>query len=151
MPELEVWATDVSTEALEVARANAVRLLPPESIHFCHGDLFEAFSAPYPFSIIVSNPPYIPTAEIAGLAPEVRGEPVIALDGGGDGLDIIRRIIGGAPRLLCPGGTLLLEADPRQMRRIETLFAESGFVDIHTYTDLCGRERVIGGKLPLCK
>ncbi|MCL1837317.1 MAG: peptide chain release factor N(5)-glutamine methyltransferase, partial [Treponema sp.] len=164
MPELEVWASDISAEALEVAKANASRLLPQGTIHFCHGDLFEALPntdnkqhllpptsyflplSPPLFTVIASNPPYIPTAEIAGLSAEVRAEPVIALDGGSGGLDIIRRIIADAPKFLCPGGALLLEADPRQMRRIKSLFEENGFSDVQTYNDLSGSERVIGGK-----
>jgi release factor glutamine methyltransferase len=160
MPELEVWAADISAEALEVARANAERLLPADSIHLCHGDLFACeqhstphspLPTPYSFSLIVSNPPYIPTAEIAGLAPEVRGEPLLALDGGDDGLDIIRRIISGAPQFLSSvnssGGILLLEADPRQMERIAALLQQAGFTDIQTRRDLSGAERVIGGKI----
>jgi release factor glutamine methyltransferase len=144
MPELEVWATDISAEALEVARANAARLLPPNSIHFCHGDLFSAlFPTPHSFHVIVSNPPYVPTAEIAGLAPEVRGEPPLALDGGSDGLDVIERIIGDAPRFLSSGGILLLEADPRQMERIAVLLQQAAFTDIQTRRDLSGRERII--------
>jgi release factor glutamine methyltransferase len=149
MPELEVWAADISAEALEVARANAARLLPPDSIHFCQGDLFGALPpTPYsPLPLIVSNPPYIPTGEIAGLAPEVRGEPILALDGGGDGLDIIRRIISGAPQFLCPGGILLLEADPRQMERIAALLRQAAFTDIQTRRDLSGKDRVIIAKI----
>jgi len=157
MPELEVWATDISAEALEVAWANARRLLPAEAIHFCHGDLFDALSNEqsslssffsFLFSLVISNPPYIPTAEIAGLSPEVRREPVLALDGGSDGLDIIRNIISRAPEFLCSGGSLLLEADPRQMQRINTLLVQAGFTGIQTRRDLSGTERVIGGKKP---
>ena len=145
--EIEVWAADISAEALEVAKTNAARLLPLQSINFCHGDLFGALLTGHCslFTVIVSNPPYIPKAEIAGLSAEVRAEPPIALDGGSGGLDIIKRIIAEAPQFLCPGGTLLLEVDPRQMRRIESLFEESGFSAIQTYTDLSGSERVIGG------
>ena len=147
MPELDVWATDISPEALEVAKANAVRLLPNESIHFCHGDLFSSLHFPlFSFHIIVSNPPYVPTAEIAGLSPEVRGEPLIALDGGGDGLDIIKKIVAEASKFLRPGGVLLMEADPRQTDRIAVLLEEKGFIDIQIYKDLSGGERVIGGK-----
>jgi len=147
MPELEVWAADISVEALEVARANAGRLLPDETIHFCCGNLFDAVSQGSGlFSLIVSNPPYVPTAEIAGLSPEVRGEPMLALDGGGDGLDIIRNIISRAPEFLSSGGSLLLEADPRQMQRIAPLLLQAGFTGIQTYRDLSGKERVIGGK-----
>jgi len=149
MPELEVWAADISGEALAVARANAARLLPPNSIHFCHSDLFSALSSP--FHLIVSNPPYIPTAEIAGLAPEVRGEPLLALDGGDDGLAIISRIISGAPQFLSSvnssGGSLLLEADPRQMERIAALLQQAGFTAIQTHPDLSGAGRVIGGRI----
>jgi len=149
MPELEIWATDISVEALEIAQANASRLLSSETIHFCRGDLFDAFSNEQRslFSLIISNPPYIPTAEIAGLSPEVRGEPMLALDGGGDGLDIIRSIISRAPEFLCSGGGLLLEADPRQMERIKSLLLQAGFTTIQTRRDLSGKERVIGGNI----
>jgi len=150
MPELEVWAADISAEALEVAQANAVRLLPDETIHFCCGNLFDSLSNEQqsPFSLIISNPPYIPTAEIAGLSSEVRGEPMLALDGGSDGLDIIRSIISRAPEFLCSSGSLLLEADPRQMQRIDSLLLQAGFTGIQTHRDLSGKERVIGGKKP---
>jgi len=150
MPELDVWATDISTEALATAQANAARLLPPNSIHFLQGDLFEKKlpnGGNHLFSLIVSNPPYIPSAEIDGLAPEVRKEPLLALDGGGDGLDIIRRIVSGAPQFLCPGGILLLEADPRQMERIAALLQQAGFVDINIRRDLSGKERVIRAQI----
>jgi release factor glutamine methyltransferase len=144
LPELEVWAADISAEALAVARANAARLLPPDSIRFCHGDLFEALlPTSHSFHLIVSNPPYVPTAEIAGLAPEVRGEPPLALDGGNDGLAVINRIIPNAPQFLHPAGALLLEADPRQMERIAALLQQAGFTDIQTRRDLSGAERVI--------
>jgi len=150
MPELEVWATDISAEALETAQTNATRLLPPDSIRFLQGDLYDALPPrtpnPEPRTlIIVSNPPYVPTTEIPSLAPEVRMEPALALDGGDDGLDVIRKIVSRAPEFLCKGGSLLLEADPRQMADISSLYKEAGFSDIQTHTDLSGRERVIGG------
>jgi release factor glutamine methyltransferase len=151
-PEWEVWATDISAQALETAKTNAARLLPPDSINFCQGDLFESLHCSLPtahcslFTVIVSNPPYVPTAEIARLSPEVRGEPALALDGGGDGLDVIKKIITKVPEFLRPGGMLLLEADPRQMEKIAGLFEENGFTGIKTYNDLSGRERVIGGR-----
>jgi len=149
MPELEVWATDISAEALETAKANAARLLPPDSIHFFQGDLYNALLPrtpyPIPYTLILSNPPYIPTAEIPSLPPEVRMEPALALDGGDDGLDVIRKIVSRAPEFLCPGGSLLLEADPRQMKDIAALYKEAGFSDIQTHKDLSGKERVISG------
>jgi release factor glutamine methyltransferase len=150
MPELEMWATDISSEALETAKTNAARLLPPDSIRFLQGDLYNALSSLFlipnsSFLIIVSNPPYIPSAEIPFLTPEVRMEPALALDGGDDGLHIIKKIISRAPEFLCSGGSLLLETDPRQMERIAALYKEADFSDIHTHADLSGRERVISG------
>jgi len=150
MPELEVWASDISAEALQTAKANAQRLLPPEAIRFLCGNLFEALAASEPcvsssFSLIVSNPPYIPTAEIKTLSREVQKEPRLALDGGTDGLDVIRTIIAGATDYLCPGGSLLLEAVPGQMESIAGLLEKKGFAGIKTYRDLSGRQRVIGG------
>jgi len=180
MPELEIWATDISAEALATAQTNAANLLPADSIHFLQGDLFEAlrkglgtrdsglgiegqgmgsevrkhkklskcsaYKQYSPVPIIITNPPYVPSAEIAGLAPEVRKEPLLALDGGDDGLSVIRRIISGAPQILCSGGILLLEADPRQMERIAVLLQQAGFVDIQIRKDLSGKERVIKSK-----
>ncbi|MDR0495633.1 MAG: peptide chain release factor N(5)-glutamine methyltransferase [Treponema sp.] len=147
MPELEVWAADISAAALETARTNAARLLTAGKVHFCHGDLFDALNRGMEnsFHIIISNPPYIPGAAIAGLSPEVRMEPILALDGGNDGLDVIKRIVSQAPQFLCPGGSLLLEADPRQIDRIGALFQQADFTGIQAYKDLSGKERVIGG------
>jgi release factor glutamine methyltransferase len=149
MPELEVCATDISPEAIEVAKANADRLLPAGAINFYLGDLFASLvnndrGQRSLFTVIVSNPPYVPTAAIAGLAPEVRMEPLLALDGGDDGLAVIKRIISRAPQFLCPGGSLLLEADPRQIHSIAALLQQAGFIGIQTYKDLSGKERVIG-------
>ncbi|MCL2197021.1 MAG: peptide chain release factor N(5)-glutamine methyltransferase [Treponema sp.] len=170
MPELEVHATDISPDALETAKRNAKRLLPKKNIHFHLGDLYNALS-PSPsasfasprelfskqptaslassqelFSLIISNPPYIPSAEIKTLSPEVQNEPLLALDGGESGLDIIKKIIDYAPDYLKNGGVLLLEADPRQMPDIEILLAKRGFNSIKSYKDLSGSIRVIGGK-----
>jgi release factor glutamine methyltransferase len=72
-------------------------------------------------------------------------EPALALDGGGDGLNVIRKIVSRAPEFLCAGGVLLLEADPRQMAAIASLYKEAGFSDIQTHKDLSGKERVISG------
>jgi len=153
MPELEVYATDISAEALEIAKKNAERLLPGNDIRFYHGDLYNALpnslliahcSEPK-VRLLIANPPYIPTHEIDTLSPEVQTEPRIALDGGIDGLDIIRRIISGAPEYLMKGGMLLMEADPHQMNDITILLEKRGFKDIQLYKDLSDSERVIGG------
>jgi release factor glutamine methyltransferase len=155
---LEVWASDSSPDALEIARHNAARLLGNAGkaedsgetaapgvapITFVLSDLFEQI--PRRFSLITANPPYVKSAEIAGLSAEVRGEPRIALDGGADGLDLIRRLIAEAPAHLYPGGGLFLEADSRQMKTIRAELEKTGFAGIQTYRDLSGAERVIGG------
>ena len=155
VPELEVWATDISSEALDVAKKNADCLLPPDSINFLQGDLYNALhSINYyllPFTCIVSNAPYIPSKEIQSLSAEVQYEPHLALDGGSDGLDLIKKIIAKAPEYLCPGGILLLEADPRQMKNISALLEQAGFHKIIIRKDISGLERVIGGVMRSCK
>jgi release factor glutamine methyltransferase len=150
-PSLAVTASDISPEALETAELNAMRLLgcqPPghegEIIRFINSDIFENISES--FNIIVSNPPYIPTGELASLAPEVKQEPRLALDGGADGLDYIRKIISQAPGHLLPDGVLLLEADGGQMPAIRRLLEGRGFCEIKNQKDLGGKERVISAK-----
>jgi release factor glutamine methyltransferase len=148
IPYLEVWAADISEEALETSRTNAKRHKMEESIRFCKGHLFEALPAGLTFHAIVSNPPYIPSAEIARLSPEVRKEPRLALDGGKDGLEIIREIITRAQDYLEPGGVLLLEASPEQMKSISEELEKKRFINIKTYNDLSRVERVIEGAKP---
>ena len=142
---LSVTALDICEKALEIARRNAARLLgatePP--LHFIQSDLYEDISGA--FDIIISNPPYIPTGEVCSLAPEVQREPALALDGGRDGLELIRKIIFGSREHLPSDGVLLLEAGSTQMPVIRTLLENGGFGDIRTYRDLAGRERVISG------
>ena len=148
MPEIDVCAADISAEALETAKANASRLLPTGSqIHFYHGNLFKALpSTETLFDIIVSNPPYIPSDEIIKLPLEVQNEPLVALDGGKSGLDIIECIIKEAPDYLMHGGMLLLEADPSQMENIKHLLETRGFSGIQLHKDLSNQVRVISGR-----
>lgn len=135
-------ASDISEEALLTAEMNAARLLGGNAeIAFIKSDLFE--NIPGRFDIIVSNPPYIPTKELAALSPEVRGEPALALNGGEDGLDLIKRIISASPDHLLPGGFLALEADPREMPQIERLLECRGFAEVKFRKDLAGKDRVI--------
>jgi len=148
MPWLDVHASDISAEALEIAKENAYRLLGENQIHFYQGDLYDALPRsplPAPHSLIISNPPYIPADEIKTLSAEVQNEPRLALDGGKTGLEIISRIIEGSHDFLQRGGFLLLEADPRQMEKIASGLAVNGYYDIKLYKDLSGKERVIGG------
>jgi release factor glutamine methyltransferase len=96
------------------------------------------------FDLVVSNPPYIPDAEIAGLAPEVRDwEPRMALSPGGDGLDAYRAIAREAPRHLEPRGRLIVEIGPTQALAVTALLAEAGLCNVEVRTDLDGRDRVV--------
>jgi release factor glutamine methyltransferase len=102
--------------------------------------------------VVVSNPPYLPSGIIPSLAPEVRcHDPRVALDGGLEGLDVIRRLIGAAPRRLVPGGRLVLEtAGGAQARAVVVLMGAHGFVNVVSRPDLAGIERFIAGERPTC-
>jgi release factor glutamine methyltransferase len=140
-PEAQVFATDVSPDALAVAQANAERL--GLAVTFLQGDLAEPFTPG--FDLIVANLPYIPTAEIAGLSADVRSEPHLALDGGADGLGLVRRLVETAPGLLLPGGCLALEIGAGQASATAELLAAAGLHDIRARRDLGGIERVVSG------
>ena len=142
-PAAHVVASDISPAALLVARQNAARLLgDDEAIHLIESDLFNKIDGQ--FDLITVNPPYVPSALIPSLAPEVRGEPLLALDGGNDGLDLIRRIVSGAKPHLKPGGALLMEADPDEMDAISRLLLAEGYDQPRLYYDTAGKARVIG-------
>ncbi len=143
-PEVGVDAVDLSAAACVVARRNAERLGLADRFSVFEGDLFAPLGPGIRYGAIVSNPPYVMDGEIATLAPEVRREPRVALAGGADGLDVIRRILSGAPARLEPGGLLLLEMDPRQTREVArelgpALFGSAGEV----LCDLAGLERIV--------
>jgi len=145
--EIFIVATDVSVEALDLAKVNAVRAGVEGEIAFVHGDLFDALQSSKekgPFDVIVSNPPYVPRPDIASLAKEVRNEPRIALDGGEDGLDFHRRIISQAPEHLQTGGWLLLEMGQGQGAGVSALIQEKAdFLRPQILSDLSGIERVV--------
>jgi release factor glutamine methyltransferase len=143
-PAAELSGSDISAEALDLARTNAAALGVEAA--FVLSDLFAAI--PSRFSLITANPPYVPGACIDTLSAEVRREPRIALDGGGDGLEVLRAIIREAPSHLFPGGGILLETGGDQAPAVRDLLAKTGFVDIQTYRDLSGYDRVTGGRLP---
>lgn len=139
-PKAEVWACDVSPDALEVARENARRL--GARVRFAKGDLFAPLSGEC-FDWIVSNPPYIARAELDGLQREVRREPVLALDGGADGLDFYRRIAREAPRHLRAGGGILLEVGAGQARAVASMLGDAGLEPDAILPDLSGIPRVV--------
>jgi release factor glutamine methyltransferase len=146
LPFLKVYAADISPKALAMARKNAERLLAG-SICFLEGDLFEPVP-PMRFDLITANPPYVASGAMPFLPREVRLEPPLALDGGEDGLDLIRRIVEGAPAFLRSGGRLIMEADPRQMPAIARMLAKKGYRDIRAHQDLSGLDRAIEGAQP---
>jgi release factor glutamine methyltransferase len=129
-----------------VARANAERL--GVAVTFGEGDLAAPLAAHAPFTLMVANLPYVPTGDLAALPADVRSEPMLALDGGGDGLDLVRRLVAGAPALLAVGGVLALEIGAGQAEATRAQLREAGFTDIQTRRDLAGIERVVSGVKP---
>lgn len=141
-----VTATDLSKEALKVAERNARTHQVP--IRFFQGDLFSALpqSEEKTFDVITSNPPYIPTAVIATLEPEVREhEPMMALDGTEDGLKFYRQIAKEAGSWLKPGGSIYLEIGYDQGEAVSGLLKDAGFTNVRVVKDLPGKDRVVCG------
>ena len=150
VPEARVEASDISEDALAVFRRNEESVLSSHlkgqlkgQIVTYKSDLLK--SVPGKFDVIVSNPPYLTCTETAKMRGESWPEPPLALDGGTDGLDFIRRIIADAREHLAPGGRLLFEADPAQMDDIKLEFEKYKYNDIIIRKDLAGRDRVIAG------
>lgn len=142
-----VTCSDLSKDALEVADRNA-RLNDCKSVKFTESDMFAAFCGRLgkkKFNLIISNPPYIPPSVIEGLEPEVRDhEPMMALDGGTDGLDFYRIIAQHAPEHLKKGGVLMLEIGFDQKDAVKGLLQETGrFEKIIGLTDLTGKDRIV--------
>ncbi len=145
LPQAVVVAVDLSTDALVVARHNAER--NGVAVEFLLGSFLQPVAG-RTFDLIASNPPYITTADLADLQPEVRDfEPRLALDGGQDGLDAYRVIIAEAPDFLNPGGWLLLELGAGQDGDVEALLVKAGFTGVITAADNAGINRVVGGVL----
>ncbi len=139
--------TDLSEEALEAARENAVRLGLQERAAFRQGDLWEPVGDER-FDLIVSNPPYVPTEVIPTLEPEVRcGEPYAALDGGEDGLVFYRRIMREAAGHLKPSGIIIVESGFDEAPQIAALMQDQKFRGIRTVKDYGGLDRVVLGAL----
>jgi len=138
VPEAEVFASDISIKALQLAKINNI----DNNINFIESNLFENINNE--FDIIVSNPPYIRTEEIKSLSKEVQNEPLIALDGGQDGLDFYRDIIKQAHNYLKSNGKLCLEIGDEQKDAItQILKSNFNYTNIKYYKDLQGNDRVI--------
>ncbi len=144
-PGVRGVGTDLSAQALDVARDNARRI--GTAAEFIRSDWFAEVRGR--FSLILSNPPYIALSELPGLAPEVRDwEPRLALTDGGDGLAAYRAICAGAAAHLTPGGRLMVEIGASQGRAVSRLMQAAGFAQVTLRQDLDGRDRVVWGRFP---
>ncbi len=138
-PDAVVTASDVSSEALAVARQNAARL--GLELRCLESDLLASIDGPY--ELVVANLPYIPSAQLPSLMREVKNhEPALALDGGPDGLALIRRLIADLPRVMAPGGIVALEAGHDQLEAVAALLGEASLVEIRVKKDYGGQPRV---------
>ncbi|WP_244606611.1 peptide chain release factor N(5)-glutamine methyltransferase [Arsenicitalea aurantiaca] len=145
-PDANGVATDLSPGAIEAARANAGRHGVLDRLALRHGSWFAPMAADERFALIVSNPPYIETDAILDLGIEVREhDPLLALDGGPDGLDAYRTILEGARAHLEPGAPLLVEIGSGQGDAVSALFVAAGFAGVAVRKDLAGLDRVVIG------
>jgi release factor glutamine methyltransferase len=145
-PAARLLATDVSARALRVARANAAAHGVAERIQFARGDLWRAANGWLPpggADLVVANPPYVPRASLPGLMPEVQWEPRLALDGGPDGLRVLREIAATTRPRLAPGGHLLVEIGADQAAAVVGMMAAADLRPVGVLRDLAGRDRVV--------
>ncbi len=148
-PTWHVLASDVSEPAARLALENAQRLGAAFNTSVIVSSLYSALPPAARFELITANPPYIPSRDVDQLDPGIREqEPRLALDGGADGLELVRQIVGEAPRWLRPGGALALELQFDQAERVEHLLERAGFIDVRRRRDYGGHERVVSGVLP---
>lgn len=144
------WAVtllDVSPEALELAAENAERLgLEEGKLDFFTGDLFSRSPAGAPFDLVVANLPYVASGDIPGLEPELRFDPVLALDGGEDGLELVRRLIDQIPELLAESGLLAMELGIGQAETVRALLEAKNFRELVVFDDYAGIARFVAGR-----
>ena len=143
-PEAKVTATDISEDALALARENAERLGLTDRIDFCHGDLL--LHVTHGYDLIVANLPYVAATDRTTLSPEVRHDPDLALFGGEHGDELVRRLIADAPGHLAPGGLLAVEIGLGQEESLTTLMAEKNYHDIEQMRDYGGVTRFLFGR-----
>ena len=147
-PDLRIFGVDNSARALELARINAVKHGVGDRIELLHGDLFGPIAQELQADCIMSNPPYIPTAEIACLPVGVRDyEPHAALDGGPTGLEVVGRLVEQAGRHLKPAGQLILEIGTDQEKAVRNLIEQQGGYELlATIRDYAGHPRVVSAR-----
>lgn len=144
-PHWMVTGTDLSADALAVARDNAARLGAAWNVRWLAGDLFEPVGRER-FDLVTANPPYIAEHEAPSLSPDIRDhEPHLALFGGPRGLDVTARIVAEAPLHLRPGGVLALEIGANQADEVAAMFERAGLTEVERTRDYGGHERVISG------
>lgn len=146
VPQSRVWGVDISWDTLQVARANAQRHGVAHRVGWIQSDLLTPLrDTTSHFALCTANLPYVTTAECAQLPRDIKAyEPALALCGGEDGLDLIRRFIVMSPHVLAPGGMVLLEVGWRQAKTVrEVLWQQDAFVDVGVERDLAGIERVV--------
>lgn len=148
LADVKLIATDVSAEALKVAEDNVIEHGLADRVELRQGNLFEAPAGELDrFDVILANPPYVKTDDLTGQSADVaRCEPRIALDGGADGLDVIRRIVAESPDRLAEGGWLALEVGYDQADQVRDLFQAAGFDQVRAVKDGLGHERVVVGR-----
>jgi len=148
-PTWEVTGSDVSLEALEVARDNAFRLGAIWNVGFAVSDLFASLPDSTELDLIVANPPYVATGDVESLSRDIRDhEPRLALEAGEDGLALLRRIVMQAPSRLAPGGVLALEVGAGQAARVARGLSSRGLSEVQIASDYGGVERVVSGVRP---
>lgn len=150
-PAAQVLALDIADEAIDLAQQNVSDLSLQERVEVRKSDLLQALAENEwaSFDLVISNPPYIPTAVLEGLDREVAEfEPRLALDGGEDGLDLVRVLLKQALAALKPGGVLALELFEGHLDQAADLAKNAGFVDVRIAKDLADRPRVLIGRAP---
>lgn len=146
LDQVNVVGVDISEDALKIANKNKEKF-NLENVEFLQGDLFEPLDNSMKFNIIVSNPPYIRTDVIETLDTEVKDyEPMLALDGGLDGLDFYRRIIKNSKKYIINGGLLIFEIGYDQGDSVSKLMVEEGFIAVQVEKDFNGNDRIVFGK-----
>ncbi len=149
MPRAHIVAIDISEEALRVASRNAARFKTESNVTFLHSDLYGKLGPEWEgdFDMIISNPPYVSTEVYHTLEAEVRREPRLALDGGPDGLGLIRPLVQHAKRYLSPSGILLLEMGYDQALSVRRILEENHFFQIEIIKDYAQHDRIAKGEM----
>jgi len=157
-PSLDMTATDISPAALAIARENArVILGSGDAVRFVEGDLRQGLPAPLPtsssslsagYDLVVSNPPYVPTDVARELLADGRSEPSLALDGGADGLDLVRALVENVIAVLAPNGRILIETGEYNAREAADCLRKKGFREVAVRKDLANNDRVVEGRRP---